>query len=165
MAPQQAIIISAFACSGKSWLSQHAKQLGYTVVDLDSSAFSFRNGTRNPNFLQDYIAEIRSKAQQKIILLVSTHDEVRKALVDSRLWYALVYPKKTLKKEWLQRMVARGSPPQLVAIFDKNWDLFIAQCMNQQGCVHFPLGPQKYLADISRAIVQGFQSRPKSTKS
>lgn len=84
-------IISAFATMGKTTLAQKNKR----IVDLDSSAFSWvekeeflEDGTpvkykeRNPNFAEDYYAEIEKllKDENVDLVLISTHEQIRRKL-------------------------------------------------------------------------------------
>jgi hypothetical protein len=164
-AQQQAIIISAFACCGKSYAAKYANQMKipYTVVDLDSENYSHhKNGKKNENFIKDYMKAIKHYATQKVILLVSAHEAVHKALAHERLWHAIVYPRMLLKAEWLKRMKDRGSPESLVQIFDKNWDEFVAECERQRAGVHAPLAAGKYLSDVLAPIITKFERARKN---
>lgn len=163
-AAQKAVIISAFACSGKTYFTQNAEKLGYTVLDLDSSNYGWtkdKDGkkVRSKTFAQEYIDDIVAKATgpkatNKTILLVSTHPEVRNVLPEKGLRYSLVYPKKALKTEWLDRMRDRGSPESLLGIFNDNWDSFIGQCKESNNCTHYTLGRGQYLSTIVDNILK-----------
>ena len=79
MSSQTAVIISGFACIGKSQLGRSGTYKGYQVVDLDSSGFTADPKTKVkrsiPDFVKAYITEILKYAKKKVILLVSTHQE------------------------------------------------------------------------------------------
>lgn len=84
---QTAVIISGFACIGKSQLSksQATKSTpkgfykGYKVVDLDSAGYTVDPITKekrsSAEFVKHYIAAILPYRSQKVILMMSTHPE------------------------------------------------------------------------------------------
>ncbi|KAI2602283.1 hypothetical protein GGR54DRAFT_645193 [Hypoxylon sp. NC1633] len=153
---QQSIIIAGWPCVGKSWLASRSEIKGYRIVDLDSSKFSFlADGKRNPRFVDDYTEAINSKINDKVILMVSTHQEIRQTLTNLNLWYALVMPGQELREDWIQRMVERGTP-HMVPYFRENWDVLVAGCLEQQGCHRILLESTKYLVDVIDGIIESF---------
>jgi hypothetical protein len=88
---------------------------------------------------------------------VSTHKEVRQALLDSCLFFYLVYPHYADKDLFLERYRKRGSPPEFIALLDKNWDAWIDELtLEGPGC-HKMVLPKSapYLSDWINRKEQG----------
>lgn len=119
-------IISAFPGTGKS---VYHKKHPDTTLDSDSSNFSWvkdENGnntkTRNPNFPQNYIDHIKSNIGKYEYIFVSSHKQVREALLDNCLFFYLVFPDDRRKDEFIKRFKKRGNDDKFVELLDKNWD-------------------------------------------
>jgi len=95
-------IISAFPGTGKSfYYKNHAE----TTLDSDSSFFSWvetvQGKVRNPQWPENYIKYIKENIGKYEFIFVSTHKEVREALLDSCIFFYLIYPDE-LDKSWDQ---------------------------------------------------------------
>lgn len=139
---QAASVISGFPGVGKSHFFNSQQELGLKVMDSDSSKFP------KDNFPQNYMQHIGEAISQCDYLLVSSHDAVRKALVDAGIRYTLVYPDKSLKKEYMRRYKERGSPQPFLELMEKNWDSFVDGCINQTVCKHVVLQAGQYMSDV-----------------
>ncbi|UKZ96790.1 uncharacterized protein TrAFT101_011566 [Trichoderma asperellum] len=156
--PERCVIISAFVASGKTWLTTNSKNLGlsgFNVLDLDSSVIPKENGQRASNFKELYMAKVRESIAPNTIVLISTHEEIRSALVEEGLNYALVYPVRDLKGEWIRRLRSRKSPEGLIDIVHKDWSSMLDECENQGGCSHYALEKGLYLSDMIGNIMEG----------
>lgn len=139
-------IISAFPATGKSFLY---KEFPNKFFDSDSSNFSqLDTNKKNPDFPNNYICYIKKKLSEKKIILVSSHEIVRKALVENNLRFTLIYPDITLKQEYLIRCKLRKSPESFIEMLDKNWNNFINSCQNQKNCTKIVLQKYLYLKDV-----------------
>jgi len=122
-------IISAFPGTGKT---EFFKQHPTTTLDSDSSLFSWVtiDGTkvRNPHFPENYINHIKNNIGTCEFILVSSHKEVREALLDNSLFFYLIYPDKSRKEEFIERYRKRGSPESFITLLDKNWESWINEC-------------------------------------
>jgi len=146
----EAIIVAGFPGIGKSWFQNNSK---YRVLDSDSSIFSWiSKGVRNPDFPENYIKHIKDNLSKADIILVSTHKDVRNALVAAGLFFNLVYPKdtKAIKQEYLIRYLTRGSSPEFIKMMDVNWGKFQEELVTQVGCIHSVLEQGLFLKDILR---------------
>jgi hypothetical protein len=143
----QALIIAGFPGIGKSWFfTNHDSKL--SVKDSDSSNFSWiKPGVRHPNFPNNYIDYIKRIRDQFDIILVSTHEVVRKALDDNNIEYILIYPDRSLKQEYIDRYTERGSPQAFIELLDKQWDTWIDQ-MEEADKIKRVLAKDEYLADV-----------------
>lgn len=142
-------IISGFPAVGKTHFFENSK-IG-SVSDSDSSSFSWvEKGVRNPNWPQNYMDHIQALDDEFDLIMVSSHGEVRDALVERKLNFYLVYPERTLKEEYLKRCRERGSPDAFLEMLDREWDTFLSDLQNQEDCIHVVLGKDEYLADFFR---------------
>jgi hypothetical protein len=87
---------------GKSfYYKNHAE----TTLDSDSSFFSWvetvQGKVRNPQWPENYIKYIKENIGKYEFIFVSTHKEVREALLDSCIFFYLIYPDE-LDKSWDQ---------------------------------------------------------------
>ncbi len=134
-------IISAFPGIGKSFYHNLNKT---TTLDSDSSNFSWtsilcRNNEvkkiREPDFPNNYIEHIKENIGKYDFVFVSSHKEVRNALLENCLFFYLIYPSKSRKEEFLQRYKERGSDEKFIQLISNNWDNWIDECINcKTGC-------------------------------
>lgn len=110
-------VISGFPGVGKSSYVKKNKD----VQDSDSSKFD------KTEFPQNYIEHIKKCIADGKTVLVSSHKDVRDALIKEKINFTLVYPDKSLKDEYLKRYSERGSPESFNTLLDKNWNEWIDQ--------------------------------------
>ena len=147
------VVISGFPAVGKTQFVKNRKDL--KVLDSDSSNFSWTkdnegNNTkeRNPNFPNNYIQHIKDNLGKVDVILVSSHDIVRKALEDNEIKYYLVYPDKDLKEEYIDRYIVRGNNTNFIDFINDNWDKFIDDIDNETFPLKIKLSKGTYLTDI-----------------
>lgn len=116
------IIISAFPGVGKT---HYHKLYPDTTLDSDSSDFSwiYVDGlkVRNPNFIEDYMNHIKSNIGKYEIIFVSSHKEVRQALIDNCLFFVALLPALSNKEFFLKRYKDRGSDENFIKLISDNW--------------------------------------------
>jgi len=117
-------IVSAFPGVGKTTYHKNNPE---TTLDSDSSGFSsvvdeHGNKTRNPSFPQNYINHIKENIGKYKYIFVSSHKEVRDALLDNCLYFYLVYPDDNRKEEFIQRYRKRGNDEFFIKLVDSSWD-------------------------------------------
>ena len=117
-------IISAFPGVGKT---TYHKNNPDTTLDSDSSSFSWiidehGNKTRNPHFPQNYIDHIKQNIGKYKYIFVSSHKEVRDALLDNCIFFYLVYPVNSRKEEFIQRYRDRGNDENFIKLVSTNWE-------------------------------------------
>jgi len=112
---KKTLVISGFPGIGKSHFFRKNKDK--VVLDSDSSKFSWiEKGIRHPDFPNNYIKYIKENLAyinplgvgKADIILVSSHKNVRDALVENDIPFTLVYPSRDIKEEYLQRYKDRG---------------------------------------------------------
>jgi len=144
-------VLAGFPGVGKSFLKIYFEKndLG-EVSDSDSSFFSWlKPGVRNPDFPENYITHIKERTLDSAFVLVSTHEIIRKALIAHGIEFALIYPERKLKKEYLLRYVTRNSPFEFVSLMNRKWDDFIDEMEAQEGCVKIVLEKGETLRSIA----------------
>lgn len=143
-------VISAFPATGKTYAARALPG----VVDFDSSGYSWKYlgpdaRVRHPEWPGNYIADAVWPGNNGSHVLVSSHAEVRTALVAAQIPFALVYPEAGLREVYRHRMTARGSPAALVTkVIDELWEEALWDCRSQPGCTHYELGAGEYLLDL-----------------
>lgn len=134
--------VCGFPGVGKS----HAASL-YGWPDSDSSGFSWLSlGVRHPEWPENYIAHLRSLTG---VVMVSTHMEVRDALHAAKIEYALCYPERGCRAEYIKRYRERGSSLAFCALIDANWNEWLADLeKDTRARLHVVLRPGQYASDI-----------------
>ncbi len=134
------MVISAFPGCGKSHLFRNKGDM--KILDSDSSTFD------KSQFPQNYIEHIKSNIGDADIILVSSHKEVRDALVDKGINFTLVYPNMDIKDEYIQRYIDRGNDGKFVDLLKQNWENWIGELEQQTGCEKIKLDRGQYLSDV-----------------
>ena len=122
---KKAVIVSGFPGVGKTYAAKNNKDL--KILDSDSSSFSWAGFSRNPEFPKNYIKHIKENEYNYDIIFVSSHKEVRDALLENKISFTLVYPNKYLKNEYLERLKRRGSNEAFIKKIDENWDSWLKE--------------------------------------
>jgi hypothetical protein len=137
---KKTIIISAFPGCGKSHLFRNKGEKN--ILDSDSSTFD------KSNFPQNYIEHIKSNIGIADLILVSSHKEVRDALVENGIDFTLVYPNRQIKDEYIKRYIDRGNNENFVNLLQNNWDNWMNELDEQTGCEKIELNSGQYLSDV-----------------
>lgn len=144
------VVISGFPAIGKTYLFNNSN---LKVTDSDSSKFSWiEKGVRHPDFPSNYIRHIKECMGVYDIVLVSSHEEVRKALQEANIDYTLVYPNIGLKNEYIQRYKDRGNPESFINLIEANWDNWIEAMEEDPADTHLILSSGDYLSDFIQYI-------------
>lgn len=119
-------VISAFPGMGKSHAYRELTKKGYLVSDSDSSNF---NKLEFPgNYIQhikDKILEYSNIDDKPKFIFVSSHKEVRDAMLEAGIKFMLLYPSVESKEEMLQRYADRGSPEEFITLLDKMFETWV----------------------------------------
>jgi Ran GTPase-activating protein (RanGAP) involved in mRNA processing and transport len=136
----ETLVVSAFPGCGKSHLFRNKGEK--KILDSDSSTFD------KSQFPQNYIEHIKFNIGEVDIILVSSHKEVRDALVNEGIDFTLVYPRKDIKDEYIQRYIDRGNDGKFVELLKQNWDNWTDELENQEGCEKIELESGQYLSNV-----------------
>jgi hypothetical protein len=139
-------VYSAFPGVGKT---TYFNTTDRNVLDSDSSKFDKKN------FPSNYIEHIERNIQDPKVdkILVSSHKDVRDALLKKGIPFVLVYPDRDIKDEYIQRYKDRGNNDAFVDLLEKNWDNWMDE-MDQmeapqgQTLYKVKLGSGQYLTDV-----------------
>lgn len=132
-------IISAFPGTGKSTYHNKHKE---TTLDSDSSNFSWitdsdGNKVRNPDFPKNYIQHIKENIGKYEIIFISSHKEVRDALLDECIFFYLVYPDDNRKEEFIERYRNRGNDEKFIELVTNKWEDWMKEIwFLPDGCKH-----------------------------
>ena len=141
---KKTVIVSGFPGTGKSYYVNYAEGSGYMpqgfAIDSDSSKFN------KSNFPSNYIEHIKNNIGKVKIIFVSSHKEVRDAMVKNNIHFTLAYPNKSLKIEYLKRYANRGSSVSFIDLIYKNWDNWLNELQAQKNCKHLVLNEGEYLS-------------------
>lgn len=110
------IIISAFPGIGKSKLYEENK-INYS--DSDSSKFNKKN------FPSNYIEHIKNIRKKKQLIFISSHIDVRNALVKEGIKFIYVIPTIDRKAEFLNNYKERGNTQEFINNVDTNWERWL----------------------------------------
>lgn len=154
-------MISAFVGVVDQGLVQTSPLSGYPVINLDSGPYGFvSGGQRHAQWPHNYVAVTEGILPAKVMLATSSHEEVRQEYVERGIWFALVYPHRSLKQQWLERLRAmeRVDPctGRLVSLLERCWDEFLESMESQKDCHHEVLQAGVSLKDRIPSIVQAF---------
>lgn len=87
----------------------------------------YNQKVRHPEFPQNYINHIKENIGKTDYILVSTYEEVRRALEEAGIDFYLVYPKRGLKEEWISRCFLRGNRKNFCWLIADNLDNWMDQ--------------------------------------
>lgn len=139
------MLVAAFPGTGKSH---------YCSVDVDNMPEGFATDSDSSkfdksNFPENYIEHIKEKIAEGFVrVFISSHKEVRDALVRENLPFVLIYPAKELKDEYLERYRRRGSSESFIEFVSGNWESWIDDCKAQTGCYHIELKSGQFVANV-----------------
>lgn len=118
------VVIAGFPGIGKTTFASQRDD----VKDLESSLYSKKaDGSKNPDFPGNYVNMVKWHLVNNNwkYLLVSTHEDVRKALTDDGINFFIIYPDKTRKDEFLKLYKERGNTDEFIQLMDSNWEDWI----------------------------------------
>lgn len=164
---QKAVVICGFAAIGKSTFKAGCEEGydGVQVVDLDSSLFP-----KGPTWPQNYLEAIRERLSEKCILMISTHKAIYSRLLEEDVDLILVYPKRELRAEWLERIRKReadagtDAAASICRVVDDRWDGWISEYGEQRGCLRYEMSEGEYLQGAVDEVVYQFRHGLLSSK-
>lgn len=116
-------IVLGFPGVGKTFIKEKYKGTDFKVLDSDSSGFDKKG------FPDNYIEYIKSCIGKYDLILISTHEAVRKAVAKSdimdRAIVSICYPSLELKEDWIQRLANRGNSKAFLNLIRANYEQWI----------------------------------------
>jgi hypothetical protein len=152
-------IISAFPGTGKSHFH---KEHPDTTLDSDSSEFSWivKDGEkiRNPDFPTNYIDHIKDNIGKYDFIFVSSHKEVRDALINDGLYFYLVYPSMEDKDIYITRYKNRGNPESFINLISDNWKDWLYELSTEASNIYrIQLSDDDFISDKIKEITTDTQ--------
>ena len=139
------MLVAAFPGTGKSH---------YCNVDVDYMPQGFATDSDSSkfdkaNFPANYIEHIKQKISEGYArVFISSHKDVRNALVENGLPFVLIYPAKELKDEYLERYKQRGNNEKFIQLVSDNWDNWLDECKAQIRCFHIELKSGQFVSNV-----------------
>lgn len=129
------IVVSAFPCTGKTWLSKNKCQHGIKILDIDYGVFK----KNHPNFpISNYIETILNNMKLFDYILVTSHEQVRKALADEGVRYNVVYPAEDCYYDYIGKNYIREKQNETLLSTDRlieNWDTWRNSMKNDKNAI------------------------------
>lgn len=152
-------IVCAFPGCGKTTffnMMEEKYDSNDICIDSDSSEFSWiiddeGNKVRNPDFPNNYIKHIKENIGKYKYIFVSSHENVRDALIENNIPFYIVYPNISMKEEYLKRYKKRGNDDAFIKLLTENWENWIDAIVNfdNELCTKLELTQEKpFLADV-----------------
>lgn len=132
-------IISGFSNIGKSTLK---KSKSINCIDLDTCYFKKIDG-----WVDIYIECILALQDKYDYVLITTYADVLDKMNKLNIDYILIYPERTLKTEYKNRCIARGTNNDFINDFFSKWDKHISYCENNPNKNKIVLKSNQYLSD------------------
>lgn len=110
------LIIAGFPGMGKSYLFNENKEY---YSDSDSSKFDKKH------FPKNYIKHIKSLVGKKQLILVSSHIEVRNAMLMAGMPFIYVIPSLDRKIEFLSNYKERNNTQEFIDNVEMNWERWL----------------------------------------
>lgn len=135
----ETIVIAAFPGCGKSYATGIYPHLH--ILDSDSSTFD------KSDFPANYIRHIKENIGKCDVIFVSSHQEVRDALVEEGIFFTLVLPHPGDKESYIARYYARGSSDNFIKLIAEHWSEWVGKSMLQKGALVYMLPPNSFISE------------------
>lgn len=123
---QSALVVAAFPGAREAQIEHLLQDEGCPVIDLDSTPFRrTKDGSINPRFIEDYMAALEPYLDKKTMILVSTHAEMRDALIANNIKFVYAGPTAESKDSWLFSLL-KAEKLELARLVDENWTSFVS---------------------------------------
>ena len=132
------MIISAFCGTGKTYL---CKKSGGRLIEFECWRYS-----NKPGFPHNIVRNIVSMCEKIDGIFISTNPMVLDAL--KKMNVVLIYPKLSLKDEYIERFVNRGSSDDFISILSQYWEPWIIEAMAQNQLRHIVLESGQYIDSV-----------------
>lgn len=133
------VILSCFACTGKTTAAKMWALMPGQVNDLESSVYQwiYPEGTdksnvealkgetkksKNPLWPRNYINAIKESWQNYRVTLISMQQDVRDMLDHEAIYYVVVYPSYDQKDLIIERARSRGNQEAFINLLEVKWD-------------------------------------------
>lgn len=132
--------------------------------DFDSALYGWRDKERrirHPKWPGNFVQDILKASDKLDVLYVSSHEEVRSALVEMGVWFYCVYPPIDAKREYLERYRGRGENIEYLELLSQKYEEWIRSMERQTGCSHVVVPSGCYLSDVLPEIIGNLCAMPR----
>jgi hypothetical protein len=133
------VICAAFCGTGKTYICEK--------TDISSIEVEYWK-YKDCGLKSEYIKDIKKYIGKVDYIFIATDPDGLKLLNNEGFDILLVYPKKELRGEYLDRYIERDSSCDFIGAFMKYWDPWIDELSKQTYCKHIVLESGEYLLDI-----------------
>jgi hypothetical protein len=130
------ILCAAFPGTGKTFICNNSK---LKAIEVEFWQYESQ---------KQYIQDVKAQIGKVDFVFLSTEVEGLQLLYNEGLEICLVYPKKNLRNEYLDRYIERDNPYDFIGTMMKFWDTTIEKLQEQKYCKHFVLEKNQYLNDV-----------------
>lgn len=121
-------LILGFPGTGKTTFAE--KQTELKVLDLDSSTIRWNeDGSKNENFVSEYVDRLEKSVDDYDIVFGSTHKEVVEELNNRGVDHTIIVPLVGSKEEYMDRYINRGSSDAFIDHMHENYEKYINDIM------------------------------------
>jgi hypothetical protein len=136
------VLCAAFCGTGKTYLCQKSN-----VNAIEIEYWKYKN------LKEKFIQDIKEQIGEVDYIFLSTEIESLKLLHNEGLDIVLIYPKKELRNEYLDRYIIRDNPYDFIGTMMKYWDSTIDELQKQNYCKHIVLEKNQYIHNVLSLIV------------
>ena len=150
------IFIYAFSATGKSTVAQKYSN----VIDMESTLYKYLGVFKEDKSLKSTEREINKQWPEnyfkKLMEVKDKYDYIlisdnicNEFLKENNFEYWIVYPKKELKEEYMDRCKKRGNNDLFISWYSKLWDEWINKCQSDKlASKHIELQSNQYLEQV-----------------
>jgi hypothetical protein len=131
---KKALVISAFACCGKTCATTKLNALVKNVDYFKDRLNVIDIGTNNTNIISEsYSKQVAEEVKEKLssaqIIFVPSCRNIRRALDDAGIKYILIFPEPSELNEWVGRAYIRGDSPDSINSMINSWSSDLRDCL------------------------------------
>ena len=150
------IFIYAFSATGKSTVAKKYSN----VIDMESTLYKYLGVFQEDESLKSTEREINQQwpenyfnklmeVKDKYDYILISDDICNEFLKENNFEYWIVYPKKELKEEYMDRCKKRGNIDVFISWYSKLWDEWIDKCKSDKLALrHIELQSNQYLEEV-----------------
>ena len=133
------ILCAAFCGAGKTYICEKTD-----IKSIEVEYWKYKD----KGLQKEYIEDIKKHFGKVDYIFIATDPEGLKLLHNEGFDITLIYPRETLRNEYLDRYVERDSPSDFIGAFMKYWHPWINELKEQTYCNHIVLEKGQYLQDV-----------------
>ena len=136
---KKTILIAAWCGTGKTYICE---KTNINAIEIEYWKY------KDIDIKNKYIEDIKKNIGNVDYIFISTDPEGLMLLYKEGFEIILVYPKKELRNDYLNRYIKRDDPHEFIGAFMKYWDSWIDELKKQTYCKHIVLRKNEYLQSV-----------------